>query len=54
MHRYRFAGLLAILLFAVAPSPVQADDQATCDDRNGPADAAIQACSRVIAAGRLM
>src|SRR5215468_7218949 len=49
----RRGGLFALLLLAVAlatPGPAAADDEAVCERQTG--DAAITACTRLIASGR--
>jgi hypothetical protein len=51
MRRPALATLTACILLAAAV-PALADDWAVCKDENAAADTAIEACSRIIKAGR--
>ncbi|MEA2879764.1 MAG: hypothetical protein QOF14_4960, partial [Hyphomicrobiales bacterium] len=47
-----FAALLLSVTFSLAATSARADDWAVCKDENAAADSAIEACTRIIKAGK--
>ena len=52
MHRSRLAILLGLILAASTVTCASADDRGTCFNDKSPADAAVEACSRLISSGK--
>src|SRR6187402_819213 len=50
--RRRLPTLLVCCVIGLATAPARADDWSVCKDENAAADAAIEACTRIVKAGK--